>query len=247
VSSRPTTPDEIADRDRLRGALAPEGGFKTLDDFGKWLFGGAAVVGALATGFGISGFGDLNGWGRICIFIAVAAAALSFALVVIGLTPAALAYNPNSIDSMKTAIQQLLTHRALYIRLAAFLFALSLLAAGTGPIVSRGVHEAAGVRYSISDAGELKARVLTDNAKPGSVVSVWFSTRHRPPRGTFMPRARAIADHGGRALVTLTLEKTRGLQSVTLGRSWRLRNADVRKVEHYRISLPHRDLPAPRR
>ena len=114
-ASRPATQDEIDLLGRLRTALSPEGGFQVVDDYGKWLFGSGAVLGSVATGFGVSGFGALHGAGRDLFLGAIAAVAASFALVVVSLKPERLGYNPNSLDSMQQAIQLIIPLRSLSI------------------------------------------------------------------------------------------------------------------------------------
>jgi hypothetical protein len=243
--SRPASADEIAELARLRTALAPEGGFQTVDDFGKWLFGGAALVGTVATGFGVSGFGDLQGIGQKFFFAAIAAAALSFGLVVVSLKPARLDFNPNSVESMRGAIQTLVNHRARYIKAAAWLFAAALIAAGVAPIVSRDAHEVPGVSFAVSDKGALSVHLSVEGARPGSVIRAWLASKHLPA-GMYFPRARALAARDGRAIVEFTMAAPKALQAVTLVASWSKKGQDGRHIEHYRIVLPHKNLAPPK-
>jgi hypothetical protein len=72
--------DEIADYEELRSLVSPEKSLALLDDFAKWLFAVAAVVGKLGASFGISNANDLKGAGRTTFAWAVAAVGGSLAL-----------------------------------------------------------------------------------------------------------------------------------------------------------------------
>jgi hypothetical protein len=239
IRGRAVSPDETAELASLRTALSPEGGFKVVDDFAKYLVASTAVLTAVGAGFSVSGFGELHGKAKPVFLTAIILMSFSLALAIISLRPRSLDYNPNSIESMYGAIDDVVGHRTRFLRWAAVCFAASLILAGAAHAVSTEAKDEPGLRFNLSEDGTLTGHVTVDDARPGSVVRASFTAKSIP-RGYFLPREQTLADESGRANLELKLSKTAGLQTVRLVRAWRKKHAASISVDHLRIALPHR-------
>jgi hypothetical protein len=83
----PLQPEELEDYAELRRLVSPRVSLELLDSFAKWLFAVAAVVGTLATSFGVSQANDLTGSGRRIFAWAVVCVGLSLALAALARPP----------------------------------------------------------------------------------------------------------------------------------------------------------------
>lgn len=232
---------QLAELDRLRAALSPEGGFKVVDDFARWLVASAALLASIGTAFGASGFGELHGLGKSLFSAAVVMLGISLALAVFSLRPRDFSYNPNDIDSMVQAVSAAIDHRARYVKLAGLGFAGALVLAALAWPLSTERHDPAGMSFTLSESGVVAARLSVGDAAPKSPVQAWFAAK-RVPRGLFMPRSRTFADEDGRASVTLEIGGTAGLQTLTLVGKWRRKGAKATTSERLRIAIPHRNV-----
>ena len=129
-------PDELADYEQLRGLISPEKSLALLDDFAKWLFAIAAVVGTLGTSFGVSKANDLTGVGRTMFALAIASVGVSLALAALALLPIPRRVNRYSPPSMEARIALATKLRFWLLLVAGLLFALALVLSGLSPLFS---------------------------------------------------------------------------------------------------------------
>jgi hypothetical protein len=80
-------PDQLADYEQLRRLVSRETSLTLLDDFAKWLFPTAAIVGTLGASFGVSDANSLTGTGKTLFAVAVASVAVSLALAALARLP----------------------------------------------------------------------------------------------------------------------------------------------------------------
>lgn len=130
MSTPELQPDELVDYDQLRRLLSPEVSLSLLDEFAKWLFTVAAIVGSLGTGFGLSGLSDLTQAGRRHYSWAVAAIALSLACATVARLPLPVQVNRYSIRSMKRAMNVVVWTRFILVLASGLSFAVALALAG---------------------------------------------------------------------------------------------------------------------
>ena len=129
-------PDEIADYEQLRELISPATSLALLDDFAKWLFVIAAIVGTLGTSFGLSKANDLSGSGRAMFGVAVALVGLSLALASVARLPVPGRVNRYSPVSMEAHVARVVTLRGRLLFVAALLFAAALVLAGLASLSS---------------------------------------------------------------------------------------------------------------
>ena len=129
-------PDELADYEQLRRLVSRELSLTLLDDFAKWLFPTAAVVGTLGASFGVSGANSLTGTGRTMFAWAVAAVAVSLALAALARLPLPKRVHLYSRESMASHIDGVVVVRGGLLTAAALLFAAGLALAGLSPLFS---------------------------------------------------------------------------------------------------------------
>jgi hypothetical protein len=129
-------PDELADYEQLRGLISPEKSLALLDDFAKWLFLVAAVVGTLGTSFGVSEANDLTSTGRRMFAWAVASVGVSLALAAFARLPVPRRVNRYSPASMQSHVSFAVRFRGWLLFFAALFFALALVLAGLSPLFS---------------------------------------------------------------------------------------------------------------
>ena len=129
-------PDELADYEQLRGLISPEKSLALLDDFAKWLFAIAAVVGTLGTSFGVSKANDLTGVGRTMFALAIASVGVSLALAALARLPMPRRVNRYSPPSMEAHIALATKLRFWLLLVAGLLFALALVLSGLSPLFS---------------------------------------------------------------------------------------------------------------
>lgn len=130
-------PDELADYERLRKLVSREQSLALLDDFAKWLFATAAVVGTIGASFGVSDANALIGKGRTLFAWAVAAVAASLALAAFARLPLPKRVHLYSRESMAAHVDRVVVIRGRLLIVAAVLFAGGLALAGVAPLFSR--------------------------------------------------------------------------------------------------------------
>lgn len=133
---RSLTAYESADLDELRDLISPKQSLALLDDFAKWLFAIAAVVGSLGTAFGVSSASDLTGTSKTRFAWAVACTAVSLTLAAFARLPLPVDVNRNSSDSLETAIASLTRARFWLLAGAAVAFGAALLLAAASVLAS---------------------------------------------------------------------------------------------------------------
>jgi hypothetical protein len=129
-------PDELADYEQLRNLVSPEKSLALLDDFAKWLFAIAAVVGTLGTSFGVSNANDLTGAGRRLFAWAVACIGVSLALAALARLPVPRRVNRYSPPSLEAHTSFAVKLRGGLLLAAGVLFAGALILAGLSPLFS---------------------------------------------------------------------------------------------------------------
>lgn len=107
-----------------------------LDDFAKWLFPTAAVVGTLGVSFGVSSANSLSGVGRWLFAIAVAAVGVSLALAALARLPLPKRVNLYSRQDLASHIERVVMLRGGLLIAAAGFFAIALVLAGLSPLFS---------------------------------------------------------------------------------------------------------------
>lgn len=128
------TPEEIEDFKELRLLLRPTETLRVLDEFSKWLFASAAVVGALGAGLGVSGLNGLDGAGSYIFASAVLCLALSLTAAVFARMPQRRLVHRNDSASMSSAVDGIATRRYRLLIGAGLLFAAALVLAGIAPL-----------------------------------------------------------------------------------------------------------------
>lgn len=131
------SPDDVAEYEELRQLVSRKQSLLLLDDFAKWLFAAAAVVGTLGASFGASDANALTGAGRKLFAVAVALVGVSLALAALARLPLGKKVNFSSRDSLKSHIDGVTQFRGRLLRGAALLFAFALVLAGFAPLFSR--------------------------------------------------------------------------------------------------------------
>lgn len=116
--------------------MSPEKSLALLDDFAKWLFVIAAVVGTLGTSFGVSDANDLTGSGKRMFAYAVACVGVSLALAALARLPLPIRVNRYSDVSLTTHVSRVVKVRGIVLFVAALLFALGVVLAGLSPLFS---------------------------------------------------------------------------------------------------------------
>ena len=130
-------PDEFADYEQLRKLVSREQSLELLDDFAKWLFPTAAVVGTLGASFGVSDANSLTGTGRTLFAFAVAAVGLSLAFAALARLPLPKRVYLYSRQSMASHVDRVVAVRGVLLIAAAVLFSGGLVLAGLTPLFSR--------------------------------------------------------------------------------------------------------------
>jgi hypothetical protein len=240
-NSRPETPEEAKDIEELRATTAPDASFTKLGEFGKWLFGGTAIVASLAAGLGAAGFSPLAGPQKVLFAIAVILVSLSLGAIVWTLRPHSIHVNRWDLDGMNREVNALLRKRGRFIRTAGIFFALALLFAGLVPVIPGHwrTHHPDGVTYAIKD-GAVTAVASFAHARPRSIVRASFGVARKAPIA--LPRASARADDGGRAAITLELAHSQGLHSLWIIRRWTPKAGDP-DVETCFLAIPQASPP----
>ena len=128
-------PDEIADYEQLRRLVSREQSLALLDDFAKWLFPTAAVVGTLGASFGVSSANSLTGWGGTLFSLAVAAVGFSLGFAALARLPLPKRVNPYSRQSLASHVRLVLIVRGGLLFVAAVLLAAALVLAGISPLI----------------------------------------------------------------------------------------------------------------
>ena len=128
--------DEIADYQQLRSLVSPEKSLALLDDFAKWLFAIAAVVGTLGASFNVSSANDLSGRGETMFAWAVASVGLSLALAALARLPLPGRVNRYSDVSLRAHVCHVVLVRGVLLSLAALCFAAGVFLAGLSPLFS---------------------------------------------------------------------------------------------------------------
>jgi hypothetical protein len=128
--------EEIADYEQLRSLVSPEKSLALLDDFAKWLFASAAVVGTLGASFGVSHANTLTGTGKRMFAWAVALVGVSLALAALARLPLRIRVNRYSDVSLAARVAWLTKVRGGLLFFAALLFAAGLILAGLSPLFS---------------------------------------------------------------------------------------------------------------
>lgn len=130
----PLAPDEIAEYEQLRRLVSREQSLALLDDFAKWLFPTAAIVGTLGASFGVSSGNDLTGTGRTLFAVAVALIGVSLAFAGLARLPLPKFVYLYSRQSLAAHIDLVVLVRGVLLTLAALLFAGGLVLAGLSPL-----------------------------------------------------------------------------------------------------------------
>lgn len=128
--------EEIADYEELRTLVSRKASLAVVDDFAKWLFAIAALVGTLGASFGVSGANDLAGTGKRMFAVAVAAVGVSLALAALARLPLPGRVNRYSDVSLDSYVGRLVKIRGWLLFFAAGLFAAALVLAGLSPLFS---------------------------------------------------------------------------------------------------------------
>ena len=129
-------PDQLEEYAQLRQLVSREKSLVLLDDFAKWLFPTAAVVGTLGASFGVSGANSLTGTGRTVFAIAVVLVAVSLAFAATARLPLPKRVYLYSRESMASHVDRVVLVRGALLAIAAALFAGGLVLAGLAPLLS---------------------------------------------------------------------------------------------------------------
>ena len=135
-TSRTLAPDQVAEYEQLRKLVSREQSLALLDDFAKWLFPTAAVVGTLGASFGVSNANSLTGAGRTMFALSVAGVGISLGLAALARLPLPKRVYLYSREDMGSHIDRVVMVRGGLLIVAAALFATALVLAGLSPLFS---------------------------------------------------------------------------------------------------------------
>ena len=128
--------EELGDYAQLQSLVSPEKSLALLDDFAKWLFAIAAIVGTLGASFGVSGANNLADSGRTLFAWAVALVGMSLGLAALARLPLPIRVNRYSKVSLTRHVSHVVIARGVMLTFAAVLFAGGLVLAGLSPLFS---------------------------------------------------------------------------------------------------------------
>lgn len=134
TSGTALAPDEVAEYEQLRRLVSREQSLALLDDFAKWLFPTAAVVGTLGASFGLSSHNTLTGAGQTLFTLAVAFIGASLALAALARLPLPGRVYLFSRESLSSHVDQVVRIRGVLLTAAALFFASALVLASLAPV-----------------------------------------------------------------------------------------------------------------
>ena len=211
---RPVSPELEERLKSLRAIVGPEAGMKRVEDYARWLTGGAALIGGLLAVFVNSSLVTLDSWGYRLLALSMLFLAGSLACAASVLAPVWGSYNPNSVESMESRIQNQYNVRRPRLKWGTALLTLALLAAGVAPSASGLFGSRSGnklflpMTYVMSADGRLKAVLHIEKAQPGTVFEL--ELKRLTPRPEVIARSRGVADSSGTGSVTLEASGLRG-------------------------------------
>src|SRR5579862_4998834 len=118
----PVPPNRESAFAQLTAFFQPQAGIARVSTYATWLFGGTAVVSALATGLGASSVARLARLGAVAAFLAVGLLGISLACSAWCLAPFWVSVNTDSLGSMQEAIGAQFKRRRILVTSAAVTF-----------------------------------------------------------------------------------------------------------------------------
>jgi hypothetical protein len=181
---------------------------KRVEDYARWITGGSTLIAGLMAVFVNSSLVTLDAWGHRALVLSMLLLAGSMACAASVLAPVWGSYNPNSVESIEAAIQKQYDARRPWLRRAALLFILSLLAAGIAPsttgFLTPRYHDGdlrLPITYVLGAGGSLESTLSVRGARPGAAFELEL-TRLAP--GTeLIARSRGTTDSSGSGTVSL--------------------------------------------
>jgi hypothetical protein len=131
---RPTE-HELEEIRELRQLFSASESLRLLDDFAKWLFASAAVVGSVGAGFGSRTLTDLDAWGKTLFLAALVAVAVTLILAALARLPARRSVNRHDLAGMREDFAKVTSRRYGFLVTGVVLFALALVLATLSVVV----------------------------------------------------------------------------------------------------------------
>lgn len=243
----PVSREEVERLRGLRALFDPASSLKVVDDFAKYLFTSAAIVGTIAGGLKVTDLTDLHGVGADLFSFAIVALAASLACAILALLPLGMRANPNKTESLQGALGRLLRFRLGWITAAGLLFALAIGLAGAAPFVSQQTIDRpddTGVGYTVGEDGRVVVTGTVAHAKPFSYATLALTPSPAAPTAAAVSQ-RVAVNADGRATITATVTRTDGVKSFTAKLRWRDEEGALRTSPQQRV--PVRSTVAPAR
>jgi hypothetical protein len=187
------SPDQVELLKKYRDLVMPAARLANYDDFAKWLFTIAAMIGTLGAAFSNAALKSLGGTGASVFFFGIVATGISLALAVIQRTIDITEPNWQSLPDMIAKTEALLRVKRKMAWAAGVFFALAILLAGLAPLVSTSPKQTPvqnSITYSLGKDGvrtaitlvkkETSESELTILAKSSSGTSLLASQRSTP-------------------------------------------------------------------
>ncbi len=173
--SRILGPDEVTRLQALQAFFAPDATAKRIEDFGTWVFGAVATVGALGTGFALLGFTTLPDAAKLVYAVSMLFVGLSLGCAVRVLTPEFLRINTNSLQSLETEFARSIKSRRGWTIASGVLLAISFVIAGVVPAFSVKLSpppaQPSCIGYTY-ESSKLTIKFSLRDIKPGSDVTI---------------------------------------------------------------------------
>jgi len=206
------TPEEKARYASLLTVFDPTAGLNRLDSYGKWIFGSASVVGALAAGLSNPAVSKLHGFAIWLFVFSVGAFGLSLVFASWSIAPHWASANIYGPQSLEDAVRKQMMSRKASLRWASILFALALFGAGLCPLMSiEDRTPNAMVHYSLDDKGNFTAELISSSEAPGARLELRLEAS--AASSSQLPFAAATAGQSGDVDLKLSLPQP-GLAAV---------------------------------
>jgi hypothetical protein len=192
-------PDYVDLLKKQRELAMPASRIASYDEFAKWLFTIATIVGTLGAAFSSAALKNLQGYGSVLFFAAIAATGASLALAVILRTIEPRDANWQNLEDMLEKTADALKVKRRLAWSAGGLFAIAIVLAGISPLASNNQTKAKavvgqGISYSYGKDGLHVTAVL---ARPALAIGEVRVSAIMPNGELLVAAQRAAADEQG--------------------------------------------------
>ena len=193
----PIPPDDVELLKKYRDIVMPAARLAGYDDFAKWLFTIAAVIGTLGAAFSNAALKGLGGAGVTVFFLAIVATAISLALAVIQRSVDIPKLNWHDLDDMLKKTEAALRVKRARAWIAGTFFAAAIILAGLAPLLTaRTAHHETrnSLTYSYGKDG---IHATVSLAEPSGTESEIAIAAQSASNETLIAAQRATADFSG--------------------------------------------------